>query len=328
MGEHLVAHKAAVDIAELLVGTRACGIGQTRAAAHLHMAGLVVHDNRLLEKIGAQHIGQALVHRALLQLLPGGVVGQVCIAAERQGGAPLLDQLALMPDRKAYARAGERMAAHGLDAMGQLGGIGLQKLAPRRRAEEQLLDLHRRAGVAGGGAQLATAGIEQVGALLLGGAREHAHLRDRGNGCQGLAPEPHGRHRFEVMQVADLAGRVAAQRNGQLFARNAAAIVFDGDQPHTTGEQAHGDAGGTCIERIVDQLAHDGGGALDHLAGRDLADQLIGQILDGTARGRSAAATVGCRRQSIVGGVCRVKGGGCGICGHAGILGKAAWHSG
>ena len=49
------------------------------------------------------------------------------------------------------------------------------------------------------------------------------------------------------------------------------------------------------IERVVDQLAHHRGRALDHLAGGDLADQLVGQFADRTARrgGRGREPGVG-----------------------------------
>ena len=39
-----------------------------------------------------------------------------------------------------------------------------------------------------------------------------------------------------------------------------------------------GDLAGAGVQRVVDQLAHHRGRALDHLAGGDLADQLVGQF--------------------------------------------------
>ena len=76
---------------------------------------------------------------------------------------------------------------------------------------------------------------------------------------------------------------MAAQGHGQLFTGNAAAIVFYGNQAHTAREQAYGDLGGTSVQGVIDQLTHDRGRAFDHLTCRNLADQLIGQVLDGTA---------------------------------------------
>jgi len=77
---------------------------------------------------------------------------------------------------------------------------------------------------------------------------------------------------------------MAAQRHGQFLARNAAAVVLDGDQPHPAGQQAHGDLGGAGIQGVVDKFPHHRGGAFHHLASRNLADEFIGQVLDGAAR--------------------------------------------
>ena len=65
-----------------------------------------------------------------------------------------------MPDGKADGGPGQGVTAHGFDAMGQFGGVGLEKLAARGRAEKQLLDFYRGADGASGGPQLAGAGIE------------------------------------------------------------------------------------------------------------------------------------------------------------------------
>ena len=73
VGEHLVAHKAAVYIAKLLVGPGARGVGNTHAAPHPHLApgcartigplagAAPVHGNRARQKVGTQHVGQAPV---------------------------------------------------------------------------------------------------------------------------------------------------------------------------------------------------------------------------------------------------------------------------
>jgi hypothetical protein len=72
-----------------------------------------------------------------------------------RGRTPLLDQFSVMPDRKPHFGPYQRMAAHGFDAMCQLGGVGFEELAPRGGAEKQLFDLHRRALRTGGGAEFA-----------------------------------------------------------------------------------------------------------------------------------------------------------------------------
>ena len=127
MGQHPVAYKAAVHIHILLVGTGTGRIGYAGKARHLDHrcvalaagAAAVGHRHRTLHKVFAQHIGQALGQRIR------------ALAA-----APLRYQLALVPDGKTHIRSRQRVAADRLQAMGQLGGVGLEKLAPRWRAEK------------------------------------------------------------------------------------------------------------------------------------------------------------------------------------------------
>ena len=66
--------------------------------------------------------------------------------------------------------------------------------------------------------------------------------------------------------------------------RNAHAIVFHRDQAHTSGLQPHGDLGCARVQRIVQQLAHDGRRTLDDLARGDLTDQFVGKERNGAGR--------------------------------------------
>ena len=154
--QHLVAHKAAIDIAKLVIGARTGSVWNTGQARHMDGAGPVIDRHGVADKAVAQHIGQT----------PGNGIHAFA------SSAPLLHQLAFMPDGKADIGPGQGVAAHGFNAVGQLGGVGLQELAPRRGGEEQLLDLYRCALVAGGGAQLTAAGIEQEGRVLPRWARQ------------------------------------------------------------------------------------------------------------------------------------------------------------
>ena len=115
VGQDLVAHKAAVHIGKLVVRPRAGGVGHTGAPGDVHRANAVADGHRLRHKIFAQHIGQPL-----FQTGRAGVV------------APLLDQLAFVPNGKAHVGPGQGMAAHGLDAVRQLGAVGFEKFSPRR----------------------------------------------------------------------------------------------------------------------------------------------------------------------------------------------------
>ncbi len=155
VGEHLVAHEAAVDVEVLLVGARAGRVGNAGAACR--RAPAPAHaptGDAALDEVVAQRVGQALV--------AGG------------GGAPLLDQLALVPHGEADLGPRQRMAAHGLDAVGEFGGVGLQELAPGRRGEEQFAHLDGGAHRARHRAQFAGAAVERIGRVGAAGARVHA----------------------------------------------------------------------------------------------------------------------------------------------------------
>ena len=80
---------------------------------------------------------------------------------------------------------------------------------------------------------------------------------------------------------------MALEGNRQLLWGDAPAVVFHGDQAHTTGEQAHRDVGGTRVQRVVEQLAQHRCRAFNHLASGDLADQFIGEFADGSRCERS-----------------------------------------
>lgn len=264
--QHLVAHEAAVDVEELLVGARTCRIGNAGAACHAHRARGVLDRHALGDEALAERIGQAPVARI--------------------GGAPLLDQPAFVPDREAHIGPRQRMAPHRLDAVRELGGIGLQELAPGGRGEEQLAHLDRGAGRARHRPQLAGAAVEREGAVGRVEARLQAELGDGVDGGQRLAAKAHRAYRLQVVQAGDLAGRVAAQGQRQLVARQALAVVLDRDQPHAAGRESHRDLPRAGVERVVEQFAHHRRGPLHHFAGRDLADQFVGKFADRTPRGR------------------------------------------
>jgi hypothetical protein len=84
--DDLVAHEAAVDVGELLVGARARDVGHAGAAGDAHGAQPVVDGHRVGQEILAQHVGHAALQRIVAGL-----------------HAPLLDQLAFVPDGEAHA---------------------------------------------------------------------------------------------------------------------------------------------------------------------------------------------------------------------------------
>jgi hypothetical protein len=162
-------------------------------------------------------------------------------ASARRAGPPLRHQPALVPDGKAHVGPRQRVAAHGLQAVRQFGGVGLEELAPRRRAEEQLAHLHRGAHGARGRAAVRRCGRPAAGAWAESACGWQRQLGHRGDGGQRLAAKAHGAHRLQVGQAGDLAGGVAPQRQRQLVGRDAGAVVLDHDAAHAARQQPHGD---------------------------------------------------------------------------------------
>ena len=81
-------------------------------------------------------------------------------------------------------------------------------------------------------------------------------------------------------------GQGIAREELQFFPGNALAVVLNPNQPHAACRQAYRDLRGAGIERVVEQFAHHRSRALHHLASGNLADQFIGKVADGAARGR------------------------------------------
>ena len=166
VGENFVAHVATIDVGKLLVGAGASGVGQTGAAPDAHGglavgaagAAFVMHGDGLGDKLGAQHVGQALVVGAKAVDSAGVIeaasavhavrtaravhiaraIHAACVicairaaraarpvhAARADAGAPLLGQLALVPDGKTHVGPHQRVAAHGVKAVCQLRRVG------------------------------------------------------------------------------------------------------------------------------------------------------------------------------------------------------------
>ena len=219
--DQLVAHVAAVDVDVLQVGPRARRLRRSGATGDCQAAEV--------DGDGAAVLGELAPSRS-------------AVRASELASRPARDRLAVVPDREGEVGAHQRVPAHRFDAVGELGRLGLQELAPRRRVEEELAHLDRRADAARRGGELAALRIEPRrvrGVVAAAGDREFG---DRGDRRQRLAAKPHRRDAFEVGERRDLAGRVAAQRRRQLGGGNAVAVVLDDDGADAAARQADGNA--------------------------------------------------------------------------------------
>src|SRR6266850_1476960 len=111
--------------------------------------------------------------------------------------------------------------------------------------------------------------------------RGDRQARDGGDGGKRLAAEAHGGDAFEIGERGDLAGRMPGEGERQVLARDAGAVVLDLDAPHAAFVERHADRARAGIEAVLEELLQDGGGTLDHFAGRNLGDEKLRQHADG-----------------------------------------------
>ncbi len=160
--------------------------------------------------------------------------------------------------------------------MAELGRLGAQEFAPRRRVEIQVAHFNAGDARVRGGlrrALLAALGAEPPRMRRALGARGDRNARDGGDRGQRLAAKAERAHLFEVVEARDLAGGVARECQRQVLRVHAAAIVRDLELLDAALHQADADLGGAGIEAVLQQFLHHRGRALHHFAGGDLADQ-------------------------------------------------------
>ncbi len=169
--------------------------------------------------------------------------------------------------------ASQRKARHDVVQMREFRAFALQELASRWRVVEQIADVDRRAARMCRRANLRFRSFVHIDArtdFRTGGSRADRHFRNRRDTRERLASETERGHAFEIVGDVDLAGGVRTHRELQIVGVNADAVVghahtFDAalfDRQHDTASLR--------VEAVLDQLLHDRGRPLDHLAGGDL----------------------------------------------------------
>ncbi len=68
----------------------------------------------------------------------------------------------------------------------------------------------------------------------------------------------------------------------RIFGRHSHSIVAHADPGGTPVTNLDADPLGSGVQRILDELLHDRGRPLHHLAGGDLVDELIGELSNAT----------------------------------------------
>src|SRR5262245_57790382 len=106
---------------------------------------------------------------------------------------------------------------------------------------------------------------------LVGRARDYLYISYGGDTGQCLTAKPQRRQRLQVVNVPELAGREALQRQRSLLGMHAAAVISHLDEPPSPIDQLDIDTRAASIEGIVDEFLDDRGGALDDFSSRNAA---------------------------------------------------------
>ncbi len=104
--------------------------------------------------------------------------------------------------------------------------------------------------------------------------------RYRGDRGQGFAPETERADGQKIRNRRDLAGRVSLQGQDRIAGLHAVPIVNDADEGEARAFDLDGDVIGPGVDGIFEQFLDHGCGPFDHLAGRDLVHERVGQHLD------------------------------------------------
>ncbi len=172
-------------------------------------------------------------------------------------------------------------------AIAGLGRGAFEKFLADGEAFKQLADREGGSDGMGGGSELGNViemGVELVGEgaiLMAGGDRQGG---DVGNAGEGLAAESKAAEGFQVIQRADFGGGVGERGFGEVFLRNAMAVIGDLDPGFAAIVEGDLDPGGPGIEGIFDELFDHGAGSVDDFACGDLGDGNGIEDVDGHLR--------------------------------------------
>src|SRR5438128_5657005 len=131
----------------------------------------------------------------------------------------------------------------------------------RARWAADRLDLRRIAGVM----------LYQHTLGLIGRACDHLYIRYGGDTGQCLTAKPQRRQRLQVVNVPDLTGREALQRQRGLLGMHAVTVISHLDETPSPVDQRDVNTRATGIVGIVDEFLDHRGGALDDFSSRNAA---------------------------------------------------------
>ena len=188
---------------------------------------------------------------------------------------------------EAHIEIGQRERVHHIGDRPRLGRHAVQKARAHRCVQEQVAHDHGRPAAA----SHVLVPLHAPGQhpdprphLLPLGGRLHDQARHGGDRRERLAPEPQRVDLAQILGPANLARRVPIHAHDRVLAHHAPAVVGNPDAPLAAPLDRHAHRPRTRVDGVLDQLLHDRGRALHHLARRDLVGHMVGQDPDPRAR--------------------------------------------
>ena len=257
--EQLVAHRPAVDVKILRHGIGPVPRRQAGEALEGEAFALGHDLDGVVAELAAEDLDDA---------------GQAAFGAVRAGGA-VEAGCSLAHQGEAHLRMGDRHPSQNIRDRLRLGPVAFQEFQPCRRCRKEVAHLDAGAGRMSGGLDRRLAPLvdaNRMGVLGAGAATRDLEQRDGADGGQGLAPKAEG---GDVRQIAvgDFRGGVALDAEREIVRVHASAVVDDANQTPPTCLDHDIDVAGPRVDRVLDELLHGGGRALDDLACRDAVDE-------------------------------------------------------
>ena len=224
-----------------------------------------------------------------LVLDPDQLLGQLAAVEQLEainqsvGGRQVEDVAAIVRQCHVQSWMGQCHPGELFGDVAKFGGRPLEKLAANRGVGEQAGDVERRAGWPGGrlrGPDVAVVDDQLGSGDRLGGATaddESADLRDR---CQCFATESHRVDAKQILGRADLAGGVCGDGQQDVVGVDSFSVVDDPDPLAASLFDLDINPGRQGIDAVLQQFLDHARRPLDHLAGGDLVDDPVVELLD------------------------------------------------
>ena len=194
----------------------------------------------------------------------------------------VVKQTAVVMETERHTVVRQRYALENLLYMVKLDAVLLQEIASGRNVEKQVLDRNRSAFGAGAGRlrlDIRTLYLYRRAQLAVALARLHLHLSHSRYRGQCLAAEAHRVDGEEVVGLVDLRRRVTLKTKPCIAVRHSASIVDNLYQSATRILHNQLYLSGTRVEGILQKLLHCRRWTVNHLTGRNLVGNTVGQYI-------------------------------------------------